>query len=178
MSRLHANYYSCGKYSLATPAPADESVLYSQGRYKTKLTVHDMPPWYLRGSYYGYKDGFLCAKGIEELCYSPNLFTNHMFKDDFLFIRYKGVKPFPASDDDNFCPIPYNEYIWGWNIPRFLIWAEKYSGYDTSEIKQQIRAKQDWFRLTYPDDYAREVFDRDIVTWMDECLALDIDLNR
>ena len=178
MSRLHANYYSCGKYRFATPAPADESVLYSGGRYKTKIKPEDMPPWYLRGLYYGYKDGFLSAKGIEELCYRPNLVTNHMFKDDFLFIRYKGVKPFQPSDVDNFCPIPYNEYVWGWNIPRFLIWAEKYSGYDTSEIKQQIRAKQDWFRLTYPDDYAREVFNRDIVTWMDECLALDIDLNR
>lgn len=37
MSRLHANYYSCGKYRFATPEPADESVLYSEGRYKTKL---------------------------------------------------------------------------------------------------------------------------------------------
>lgn len=165
--RINATYYE-----VADP------YLLSGGRYKTKIKPEDMPPWYLSGSYYGYKDGFLRAKGIEELCYRPNLFTNHMFKDDYLFIRYKGVKPFPVSDDDSFFPIPYNEYIWGWNIPRFLIWAEKYSGYDTSEIKQQIRAKQDWFRLTYPDDYAREVFDRDIVTWMDECLALDIDLNR
>lgn len=62
MSRLHANYYSCGKYRFATPAPADESVLYSEGRYKTKLTAHDMPPWYMRGLYYGYADGFLNTK--------------------------------------------------------------------------------------------------------------------
>lgn len=62
MSCLHANYYSCGKYRFATPAPADESVLYSEGRYKTKLTAHDMPPWYMRGLYYGYADGFLNTK--------------------------------------------------------------------------------------------------------------------
>ena len=164
--RINATYYE-----VADP------YLLSGGRYKTKIKPEDMPPWYLSGSYYGYRDGYIRTKGISRLFYRPNLFTNHMFKDDFLFVQYKDVKPC-REPVDNFCPIPYNEYVWGWNIPRFLIWAEKYSGYDTSEIKQQIRAKQDWFRLTYPDDYAREVFNRDIVTWMDECLAMDIDLNR
>lgn len=165
------------KRIMATYYEVADPYLLSGGRYKTKIKPEDMPPYYLNGLFYGYKDGYLRAKGIEELCYRPNLFTNHMFKDDFLFISYKDVKPYPASAD-GFFPIPYSEYVYGWNIPRFLIWAEKYSGYDTSEIKQQIRAKQDWFRLTYPDDYAREVFNRDIVAWMDECLALDIDLNR
>lgn len=164
--RMNATYYE-----VADP------YLLSGGRYKTKIKPEDMPPWYLSGSYYGYRDGYIRTKGISQLFYRPNLFTNHMFKDDFLFVQYKDVKPC-SEPVDNFCPIPYSEYVWGWNIPRFLIWAEKYSGYDTSGIKQQIRAKQDWFRLTYPDDYAREVFNRDIVTWMDECLTLDIDLNR
>ena len=44
MSRLHANYYSCGKYAFRAYALADESILYSDGRYKTKMTAHDMPP--------------------------------------------------------------------------------------------------------------------------------------
>lgn len=165
------------KRIMATYYEVADPYLLSGGRYKTKIKPEDMPPWYLRGLFYGYKDGFLQTKGVDELFYRPNLFTNHMFNDDFLFISYKYVKP-GGQPVDNFCPIPYSEYVWGWNIPRFLIMAEKYSGYDTSKIKQQIRAKQDWFRLTYPDDYAREVFNRDIVTWMDECLDLNIDMNR
>lgn len=56
MSRLHANYYSCGKYAFGSHAPTDESVLYSEGRYKTKLTGHDMPPWYMCGRYRAYTE--------------------------------------------------------------------------------------------------------------------------
>ena len=129
MSRLHANYYSCGKYRFATPAPADESVLYSEGRYKTKLTGHDMPPWYMCGRYYGYAHGFLNTKDVAKLTYSPNLYFNHMFKDDFLY------------------------------IPKFLYMAERFSGYDTASIWQQIEEKRLWFQHTYPEDYKREVGD-------------------
>lgn len=119
MSRLHANYYSCGKYRFATPVPADECVLYSEGRYKTKLTAHDMPPWYMRGLYYGYAQGFLNTKDVAKLTYTPNLCFNHMFKDDFLYISYnspsKRRKIFNAEE-------PYDEYVWGFNIPNFSTW--------------------------------------------------------
>ena len=156
MSRLHANYYSCGKYRFATPAPADESVLYSEGRYKTKLTAHDMPPWYMRGLYYGYADGFLNTKNVSKLVYNPNLCFNHIFKDDFLYISYntpsKRRKIFNAEE-------PYDEYVWGFNIPKFLYMAKRYSGYDTAPIWQQIEEKRLWFQHTYPDDYKREVGD-------------------
>ncbi len=91
MSRLHANYYSCGKYRFATPAPTDESVLYSEGRYKTKLTGHDMPPWYMCGRYYGYAQGFLNTKDVAKLIYSRNFHINHMFKDDYLYISYNSL---------------------------------------------------------------------------------------
>lgn len=156
MSRLHANYYSCGKYRFATPAPADESVLYSEGRYKTKLTAHDIPPWYMRGLYYGYAQGFLNTKDVAKLTYTPNLCFNHMFKDDFLYISYnspsKRRKVFNAEE-------PYDEYVWGFNIPKFLYMAERYSGYDTATIWQQIEEKRLWFQHTYPEDYKREVDD-------------------
>ena len=85
MSRLHANYYSCGKYAFGAYTSADESVLYSDGRYKTKMTAHDMPPWYMCGRYYGYAQGFLNTKDVAKLIYSRNFHFNHMFKDDFLY---------------------------------------------------------------------------------------------
>lgn len=151
------------KRIMATYYETADPYLLSGGRYKTKIKPEDMPPWYLHGLFYGYKDGFLQTKGVDELFYRPNLFTNHMFKDDFLFISYKYVKP-GIKSVDNFCPIPYSEYIWGWNIPPFLVMAERYSGYDISKILDQIQAKQDWFRLTYPDDYARELGGTDAIT--------------
>lgn len=156
MSRVHANYYSCGKYTFGSHAPADESVLYSDGRYKTKLTDSDMPPWYMCGRYYGYAQGFLNTKDVAKLIYSPNLYVNHMFKDDFLYILYnyssKRRQLYHAEE-------PYDEYVWGFNIPRFLLWAEHYSGYDTSSIWQQIEEKRLWLQHTHPDAYKREVGD-------------------
>lgn len=81
---------------------------------------------------------------------------NHMFKDDFLYISYnspsKRRKIFNAEE-------PYDEYVWGFNIPKFLYMAERYSGYDTAPIWQQIEEKRLWFQHTYPDDYKREVGD-------------------
>lgn len=156
MSRLHANYYSCGKYAFRAYAPADEYVLYSDGRYKTKMTAHDLPPWYMPGRYYGYVQGFLNTKDVAKLIYSPDFHFNHMFKDDFLYISYNSPsecrKIFTAEE----C---CDEYVWGFNIPKFLYMAERYSGYDAAPIWQQIEEKRLWFQHTYPNDYKREVGD-------------------
>ena len=150
--RIAATYYEV----------ADHYLL-SCGRYKTKLTGEDMPPWYLHSLFYGYRGGYMRCKDISQLYYKPNLFSNHMFKDDFLFIQYEGVKQAAQESYDKFCPIPYHEYVWGWNIARMLVMAEKYSGLDISGILEQIKAKEDWFRLTYPTDYAHEVGDESII---------------
>lgn len=156
MSRLHANYYSCGKYAFRAYAPADEYVLYSDGRYKTKMTAHDLPPWYMPGRYYGYVQGFLNTKDVAKLIYSPDFHFNHMFKDDFLYISYNSPsecrKIFTAEE----C---CDEYVCGFNIPKFLYMAERYSGYDAAPIWQQIEEKRLWFQHTYPNDYKREVGD-------------------
>lgn len=156
MSRLHANYYSCGKYAFRAYAPADEYVLYSDGRYKTKMTAHDLPPWYMPGLYYGYVQGFLNTKDVAKLIYSPNFHFNHMFKDDFLYISYNSPsecrKIFTAEE----C---CDEYVWDFNIPKFLYMAERYSDYDAAHIWQQIDEKRLWFQYTYPNDYKREVGD-------------------
>ena len=156
MSRLHANYYSCGKYAFRAYAPADEYVLYSDGRYKTKMTAHDLPPWYMPGRYYGYVQGFLNTKDVAKLIYSPNFHFSHMFKDDFLDISYNSPsecrKIFTAEE----C---CDEYVWGFNIPKFLYMTELYSDYDAAHIWQQIEKKRLWFQHTYPNDYKREVGD-------------------
>ena len=110
----------------------------------------------MRGLFYGYAQGFLNTANVTKLTYNPDLHFNHMFKDDFLYISYnspsKRRKIFNAEE-------PYDEYVWGFNIPRFILWAEHYSGYNTSSIWQQIEEKRRWFQHTYPADYKREVGD-------------------
>ena len=78
-----------------------------------------------------------------------------MFKDDFLFISYE--KPITHTTDSILDYTGHDEHIYGGFIVKFLKAAEKYSGYDISEIKAQIEDKRLWFKENYPGDYAHEV---------------------
>lgn len=134
-----------------------DNTLFSSGIYPTKVTAENLPEWYVHGRYYKHW-GYLSAKGVKSLVYEPNKFSNHMFKDDFLYISYNGpIVPNPDRSTGFYKYIGFDEYIYGGVIVRFLKAAEKYSGYDISGIKAQIEDKRIWFKETYPDDYALEV---------------------
>ena len=66
----------------------ESKTLFSQGKYPTKLTYWDLPDCFLSGTYYGAK-GYLRTDSIKGLWYQPCYHTNHMFKDDFLYISYQ-----------------------------------------------------------------------------------------
>ena len=142
----------------------DGRTLLSHGRYRTKFTVEDIPEWYCklrrRGEY-----EYVRAKGVKHLLYKPNLFHNHMFKDDFLYISYdRPIRPRENAFRFTTFYIADN-LLWGWNIVSFLKAADKYSDLDITGIKEEIEQKRVWFQKTYPDDYAREVGDRDIFSY-------------
>ena len=162
-SRFKSKYYTETKYVWngreRILVPAENGTLFANGIYPTKIRPEDLPEHYMEGLYFCYNKGYLSAKGVKDLLYRPNKFSNHTFKDDFLYISYSD--PFDSKwreenidmwgiwDEADF-------YIWGHNIPRFLDMAEKYSGYDTGEIREQIRDKMEWLKETYPDVYRWE----------------------
>ena len=78
-----------------------------------------------------------------------------MLKDDFLFISYD--KPIVHENNNLTSYSGYDERIYGGIIIEFLKAAEKYSGYDISEIKAQIEDKRLWLKAHYPDDYKHQV---------------------
>lgn len=131
-----------------------DGYLFSHGQYKTKIRAEDLPEWYVYGYYYKCH-GYLSAKGVKHLVYRPNKCWNHMFKDDFLFISYD--KSITHTTDSILDYTGHDEHIYGGFIVKFLKAAEKYSGYDISEIKAQIEDKRLWFKENYPGDYAHEV---------------------
>ena len=132
----------------------DDGALFSHGRYKTKIIPEDLPEWYVKGSYYR-QVGYLSAKNIKYLLYKPNYFTNHMFKDDFLYVSYdKPITPIPG---DFALFEGYDEYIWGGTIPRFVESAKGYSNYPVAEIEVEMEKKRLWFKETYPEFYHLEV---------------------
>ena len=97
----------------------------------------------------------MSAKGVKYLAYRPQKHWNHMFKDDFLFVSYD--RPITHTGDTVMSYKGHDELIYGGMIIDFLLAAEKYSGYDITEIKEQIEDKRLWLKATFPDAYQAEV---------------------
>lgn len=155
--RIKTNYYTTEKYKWDGHKYVEidnGGYLFSNGTYKTKLTKDDLPDTFIEGIYYAHLHGFLQSAGVVDLFYKPNKFSNHMFKDDFLYISYNG-KIGKSDDTSNFIESykGYDEYVWGYNIVTMLKAIEKNSNYDISKIKEQIEDKRIWFKENYPQDY-------------------------
>lgn len=129
--------------------------LFAGGTYPTKIKQDDLPPWYISG-YFRRCQGWINTKGVVDLVYRPSKFSNHMTKDDFLFISYK-YKIVPADSILDYSGFDY--YVWGGNIITFLQGVEKNSEYDIEPIRARIREKAEWLKETFPDDYKLEVGD-------------------
>ena len=137
-----------------------DGYLFSKGKYLTKIKVEDLPESYVEGTYYRTK-GYLNAAGVKQMVYVPNMWINHMFKDDYLYVSYdkeiiEKVGTFGGKDYDG-----YDIVIRGFNIISFLKAAEKYSNYDISEIKEQIELKRKTFKEKHPMFYELEVTNED-----------------
>lgn len=154
-----ANLYTIRRIGPRHWLDPESKTLFSQGKYPTKLTYRDLPGCFLSGTYYGAR-GYLRTDSIKGLWYRPCYHTNHMFKDDFLYISYQHpISSCPLLDIYLSSPDSklYDESIFGGIIPRFLLFAEQYSLYDCTSIWSQIEEKRAWLKANYPTDYRHEV---------------------
>ena len=162
-----ANLYTTRRIGLSHYKDPESKTLFSQGKYPTKLTYRDLPGCFLSGTYYGTR-GYLRTDSIKGLWYKPCYHTNHIFKDDFLYISYQHpISSCPLLDTYLSSPDSklYDEVIFGGIIPRFLRFAEQYSLYDCTAIWSQIEEKRAWLKANYPTDYQHEVLIPDIETF-------------
>ena len=151
MERIKSYIYT--KYKIESTDYTQKEFLYSQGRYRTKLTEEDMPEWYVDGFVYK-TPGFIRAKGAVDLKYIPSFF-NHLFKDDMLLISY--TTPI-VSDKESLCGYTSDERLSGFMIPRFMEAVKKYSDVDTTEIDKAIKAKWKWFEENYPEEMKKGIY--------------------
>ena len=132
------------------------------GNYPTKIIHSMLPEWYARGRYYK-RWGYLSVKGITDLKYIPNRFTNHFLKDDFLLISYGGKlveKDAPrGSTLDRYDGV--DEYVFGNEILTVLKGAREFSNYDISPIIEQIKDKVEMLAEKYPEDFGNDQWDFD-----------------
>ena len=95
------------------------------------------------------RHGFMSAKGVKYLFYKPNYVFNHLYKDDILFISYdKEITP--VENDDGFKWYEGYDYcLSGLVILDFVDAAEKYSGLDVRDIREELAKKRAWYYETY-----------------------------
>ena len=121
-----------------------------------------LPEWYARGRYYK-RWGYLSVKGITDMKYIPNRFTNHFLKDDFLLISYGGTlveKEAPrGSTLDRYDGV--DEFVFGNEILTILKGAREFSNYDITPIIEQIKDKVQMLAEKYPEDFGKDQWDFD-----------------
>lgn len=124
--------------------------LFADGKYPTKITAEDMPEWYIRGPIRT-DFGFISAKGVRKLVYSPNYITNHLYKDDLLFVSYEGSSRIDEEFDKlaNVQPVStykgYDIVLSGSIIVDFAKAAGIYSNIDCQEIIKAMEDKSAWY---------------------------------
>ena len=91
--RIGANLYTQGKFGkrLRETLDTENTFLYSDGRYPTKLTAADLPEDYIKihSRVIWYMKGYLRTSGIVDMKYTW-VRENHLFKDDYIYISYHG----------------------------------------------------------------------------------------
>jgi hypothetical protein len=140
------------------------------GHHRTKILATDLPDWYIFGRYYKCW-GYLSTKGITDLLYIPNKFSNHFLKDDFLYIAYSGKIKESESLSSVFLHSKcsgFDEIVWGKEIIRILKGALIYSNYDISDIVQQLKEKKEWLIKTYPEEFGQDKWDFDVDIYFDD----------
>jgi hypothetical protein len=134
------------------------------GHHRTKILAEDLPNWYIYGRYYKCW-GYLSAKGITDLLYIPNKFTNHFLKDDCLCITYGGkIKEDAllggASAFEKYSG--FDERVWGSEILSILKGAQLHSNYDISGIIRQLKEKKDWLVKKHPKEFGPDQWNFDV----------------
>ena len=159
--KIGAYLYTIGKFGKGyrEVINTDYPFLYSGGVYPTKLTVSDLPDDYIpiHSRVIWYMHGFLRTSGITDMKYTY-VKENHLFKDDYIYISYHGKIKKVDETDGIFKIIDYVDYdvcVCGNDIVDIVLAAEKYSGFDTVEVRKGIEEKRVWLRDNEPDYYER-----------------------
>lgn len=88
---------------------------------------------------------------------------NHLFKDDYIYISYHGPLKEVTSHWEVKNIEDYDVCVCGNDIVNIVLAAEKYSDFDTSEVRAEIEKKRVWLRDNEPDYYKEcRLEDRDI----------------
>ncbi|MBQ8371814.1 MAG: hypothetical protein IJX38_02590 [Clostridia bacterium] len=144
----------------------DDGTLFS-GEFKTKIHPEELPEWYLFGRYYN-RCGYMSTRGIVDMVYRPSANYNHFLKDDFLYVSYKDKIRRVTKDNAGSTRVFYDHYegydqiVCGKEIIDILKGAREYSGYDITQLIEQIREKEKWLRKMFPKQFGYDQWKYDV----------------
>ena len=165
MKRLNSFLYTKGKFGKGYRQTADINTeyLYSKARYKTKIKKEDLPEDYIefRSGTIRYMTGYLKTSGVVDIDYTYFL-ENHIFKDDYLYISYKGKLKKEKTSYGREYIVNYDVCICGNDIIPVLLAIEKNSNINIDKVKEKIYYKVSWYKENCKDEYTREFGNRDI----------------
>lgn len=140
---------------------SNDDTLFS-GWHKTKIKANDLPEWYIFGRFYNCH-GYMSTKGIQDMIYVPNLYSDNFLKEDFLFISYSGqIEKVSDSTPAWERYKGYDEYVTGSYIISILRGARAYSDYDITEIKEQMRQHRQYLCSIFPEQAEKKGWYRPI----------------
>lgn len=165
MKKLNANVYTRGRFGkgFREILDTDNEFLYSNGRYPTKIRKEDLTEDYIEfhSRVIWYMIGYIKTSRVVDVRYKA-LKLNHLFKDDYLYISYKEK----LREEANWLGINdyvnYDVCVCGNSIIPILLSVEKFSNVDTSQVREQIIDKFNWWKEKYKDDYIRLFGEKDV----------------
>lgn len=125
---------------------------HKSGHYQTKIKADDLPDWYVHGRYYK-RFGYISAKDIKQLELRVFHFTNHLYRDDTLYISYQ-EEPQISKQESKYGGIDYFNYdylVYGTELWWFLEKAALYSDVDFEPIIDGLIEKAKWFEENHEE---------------------------
>lgn len=165
MSRKLQKFYMKGKYGkgYGELIDRDSEYLYSRGKYKTKIKEEELPEYFLKvfGKVFRYSYGYINVRDVVDIEYTKGPF-NHLFKDDWVYLSYKGKIDFIISNSGYESCKNWDICVSGGDIIKIILAVEKYSKIDVTKVKEKVNKKIRWFKENYKEEYVQALGDRDI----------------
>lgn len=148
---LLVKFANCTDRIYFTEEESKDRTLYSMAKYPTKVKAEDLPYSFIYGRFFKHW-GYLDVTRITDIVYKPNLWINHLFRDDSLYIKCGGkLHEYEMKDG---CGFPDNCDVIadGWDIVEVLAYLKTYTDFDYKPILDQIEDKVFLYQEKHPNE--------------------------
>lgn len=134
--------------------------------YLTKFVKDDIKDNkdYLYGRWQG-RFGYIRLKGVKELIYKPNLWINHVFKDDSLYVSFHKEPMITQPDSLGSWYSGYDFCINGMDMVKFLYYCD-YNEEDKKILMDAFEDKIDYYNKKFIDDLTYTYISKSILPWI------------